>query len=97
MEGNELAGLGMSLKKLHEGQKCKLPPGRGGCEAQPETSTASHKLFCHLRGRKETPRNLTLLWADIKDDCAGTHTIKAQEQKKIQLPRDTGKQDILIL
>lgn len=53
LERSELAGLGISLKKLHEGQKCKLPPGRGGCDAQTQTSTTSHKLFCHLKGRKE--------------------------------------------
>lgn len=29
-QGKELARLGISLKKLHEGQTSKLPPGRGG-------------------------------------------------------------------
>lgn len=72
LEENELARLGISLKKLHEGQKCELHPGRGGCETQSQTRMTSHKLFCLLKERKKPPRNLMLLSADRKDNCAGT-------------------------
>lgn len=33
LEANELTGLGISLEKPSEGQKCKLLPGREGCVA----------------------------------------------------------------
>lgn len=95
---NELAVLVNSLKKIHEVQKCNSPPSRGGCVEQSQTSTASHKLFCCLKVRKEgSSQKPHIIMGRYKGTLFRDTLREAQKQKRTQFPRGTEKQNTLIL